>query len=105
MRQHDVFVFPSLFEGFGLVLTEALSQGLPIISTPNTAAPDLIKDGREGFIVPIRDSHAIADRLLQLVDNRDRLNEMREASLRRAAAMPWSWYEHKLVESLQEWLD
>lgn len=105
MRQHDVFVFPSLFEGFGLVLTEALSQGLPIISTPHTAAPDLITDGVEGFIVPIRDSHAIAERLVQLAEDREKLNAMRVACLRRAAEIPWSVYEDNLVKSLIDLID
>ncbi|MCT0208300.1 glycosyltransferase family 4 protein [Synechococcus sp. CS-1332] len=100
MRQHDVLVFPSLFEGFGLVLTEALSQGLPVIATPNTAAPDLIRDGVEGFIVPIRDSAAIAQRLAELDDDRDQLAAMRQACLRRAAAISWSSYQTALVDAV-----
>src|SRR5205085_1763804 len=39
MRAHDVVLFPSLFEGFGLVITEAMSQGTPVITTPHTAGP------------------------------------------------------------------
>jgi len=66
MAAHDVFVFPSLFEGFGLVLLEAMAMGLPVITTPHTAGPDLIREGMEGFIVPIRHSTAIAERLEQL---------------------------------------
>lgn len=100
MRQHDVLVFPSLFEGFGLVLTEALSQGLPLIATPHTAAPDLIRDGVEGFIVPIRDSAAIAQRLAELASDRDRLAGMRQACLRRAAAISWSTYQTALVQAV-----
>ena len=52
MREHDVFVFPSLFEGFGLVITEAMSQGVPVITTDRTAGPDIIKDEEDGWIVP-----------------------------------------------------
>ncbi|WP_286194738.1 glycosyltransferase family 4 protein [Synechococcus sp. CCY 0621] len=100
MRQHDVLVFPSLFEGFGLVLTEALSQGLPLIATPHTAAPDLIRDGVEGFIVPIRDSFAIAQRLAELASDRDQLAAMRQACLRRAAAISWSTYQTAMVQAV-----
>lgn len=66
MASHDVFVFPSLFEGFGLVLLEAMAMGLPVITTAHTAGPDLIREGVDGFIVPIRSSAAIAERLEQL---------------------------------------
>ena len=63
MSRNDVFVFPSLFEGFGLVILEAMSQGLPVITTENTAGPDLITEGESGFIVPIRSAQAIAEKL------------------------------------------
>jgi starch synthase len=92
MRQHDVLVLPSLFEGFALVIGEALSQGLPVIATENSGATEVIRDGVEGFIVPIRDSRAIAERLQQLLDNRDQLASMRQACLRRAAELSWAAY-------------
>jgi alpha-maltose-1-phosphate synthase len=96
MRQHDVLVLPSLFEGYALVISEALSQGLPVITTPNSGASVTIRNGVEGFIVPIRDSLAIAECLQQLADNRTQLIEMRQACLRRAADLSWSVYEQGL---------
>ncbi|MCP9910689.1 glycosyltransferase, partial [Cyanobium sp. BA20m-p-22] len=96
MRQHDVLVLPSLFEGYALVISEALSQGLPVITTPNSGATHTIRNGLEGFIVPIRDSQAIAERLQQLVDNRAQLVDMRLACLRRAAELSWAGYEQAL---------
>lgn len=96
MRQHDVLLFPTLFDGFGLVITEALSQGLPVIATSHSGAPECIRDGVEGFIVPIRDSEAIAERLQHLADNRDQLDAMRHACLLRAAWLSWSSYEQEL---------
>lgn len=97
MRQHDVLLLPSLFEGFALVIHEALSQGLPVIATANTGACESVRDGLEGFIVPIRNSGAIASRLQQLVDDRDRLAAMRRACLRRAAERSWMGYEQALA--------
>ena len=96
MRQHDVLLFPTLFDGFGLVITEALSQGLPVITTTNSGAPECIRDGVEGFIVPIRNPQAIAERLQQLVDNPGKLDAMRRACLRRAAELSWACYEQEL---------
>lgn len=67
--QASVFVLPSIEEGLALVMAEALSFGLPIIATENTGADDLITDGKEGFIVPIRDAAAIALKLQALLDD------------------------------------
>ena len=96
MRQHDVLLLPSLFEGYALVISEALSQGLPVITTKNSGATQTIRDSVEGFIVPIRNSQAIAERLLQLSTNRDQLAAMRLACLRRAAELSWAGYEQGL---------
>lgn len=101
MKTHDVFVFPSLFEGFGLVLTESLSQGLPIITTTHSCAPDIIEDGKEGFIVPIRDSEAIASKLELLNSDRNRLDQMKHAALDTAARTTWSNYSQGLVNIIQ----
>jgi alpha-maltose-1-phosphate synthase len=105
MRRHDVFVFPSLFEGFGLVLLEAMSQGLPVITTAHTAGPDIITEGREGFIVPIRSPEAIAEKLQLLHDDRDRLHQMRTYALQRAQEFSWINYEKQLVTTLRASLE
>jgi alpha-maltose-1-phosphate synthase len=104
MRQHDVLLLPSLFEGFALVIGEALSQGLPVIATVNSGATEVVRDGVEGFIVPIRDSHAIAERLQQLACNSDQLLSMRQACLRRAAELTWDSYETKLRTVVSRYL-
>jgi glycosyltransferase involved in cell wall biosynthesis len=101
MAAHDVFVFPSLFEGFGLVLLEAMAMGLPIITTSHTAGPDLIEEGREGFIVPIRDANAIADRLARLHADRTLRDEMSSNARRRAAEFTWEDYGAKLSACVQ----
>ena len=100
MSQHDVLVFPSLFEGFGLVLLEAMAMGLPIVTTAHTAGPDLIEDGKEGFIVPIRDSAAIADKLSWLAADPDRRREMGARARVRAAEFTWSAYRQTLSACL-----
>ena len=105
MRESDVLVLPSLFEGFGLVLTEAMSQGTPIIATDHTAAPDLITDGLEGWIVPLRSSDAIAERLSRLVEDIDLRNAMKQAALDRAAQLSWSAYRDGIVATVREALE
>lgn len=68
MRASDMLVLPSLEDGFARTVTEGLSCGLPVISTPNTGASDLIRPGQNGEIVPIRDPAAIADAILKWAD-------------------------------------
>lgn len=97
MAAHDVFVFPSLFEGFGLVLLEALAMGLPVITTANTAGPDIIQEGVQGFIVPIRDSAAIAEKLACLHREPERLVEMSRQARLRAREYSWDSYEQTLA--------
>lgn len=104
MAAHDVFVFPSLFEGFGLVLLEAMAMGLPIITTPNTAGPDLITDGLEGFIVPIRSDQAIAERLDLLRRNPDLRADMAERARARAREFTWAHYGESLAACISSGL-
>lgn len=96
MRQHDVLLFPTLFDGFGLVMTEALSQGLPVITTAHSGAAECIRNGVDGFIVPIRSSQDIAERLEQLAKDRDLLATMKVACLQRAAELSWEGYQEGL---------
>ncbi|HEX8372044.1 MAG TPA: glycosyltransferase family 4 protein [Chthoniobacterales bacterium] len=100
MRQHDVLVFPSLFEGFGLVITEALSQGIPIITTRNTAGPDLLTEGEDGYVVPIRDAAALEEKLALLLSNPEHLQSMKAAALRKAKLFTWERYRSTLVEQV-----
>jgi alpha-maltose-1-phosphate synthase len=96
MSRHDVLVLPSLHEGFGLVILEAMAQGLVVITTPHTAGPDLIVDGVDGFIVPIRSSEAIEERLARLLTDKKLLAEMKLAGRRKAEMRRWETYRQEL---------
>ena len=103
IRRHDVMVFPSLFEGFGLVILEAMSCGVPVITTPHTgAAPDLVRDGVDGFIVPIRDANAIMEKLELLLCEPARLAAMGEAAREKAAIHSWDRYRNQFVGDMQQ---
>ncbi|MCX6967513.1 MAG: glycosyltransferase family 4 protein [Verrucomicrobia bacterium] len=100
MSRNDVFVFPSLFEGFGLVILEAMSQGLPVITTENTAGPDLIQEGESGFIVPIRSAQAIAEKLDLLLRDSRLLSAMKTAARETALRHTWGQYRARLGEAV-----
>jgi len=69
----DLFLFPTIQDGFAVVLTQALAASLPILTTTNCAGPDLFREGKQGWIVPIRSPSAIIDRLRWCHDHRDEL--------------------------------
>jgi glycosyltransferase involved in cell wall biosynthesis len=66
----DLFVFPSLSEGFSCALLEALAAGLPTIATPAGAALDLLKHDDNAVVVPLADAHAIVAAVDRLIDDR-----------------------------------
>lgn len=98
----DLFVLPSIGEGFGQVLLEALACGLPVLSTTNTAAPDLIHNGVEGFIVDPRSPEQIAERLAWSLTHRDVLLAMRLAARSCAETFPWSRFHEGIVLSVRD---
>jgi glycosyltransferase involved in cell wall biosynthesis len=69
MSRSHVLVLPSIQDGFGMVQAQAMACGCPVVSTEHTGAADLFYDGREGFIVPIRQPDSLADRLQRLADD------------------------------------
>lgn len=85
----DVFVFPSLAEGFGHVVLETMSCGIPVIATANTCALDVMTSGVHGFIVPIRDAEAIAEKLDWGIGHRAELYAMGEAAAAQAKLFSW----------------
>jgi glycosyltransferase involved in cell wall biosynthesis len=100
MRAHDIFVFPSLFEGFGLVITEAMSQGLPVITTDRTAGPDLIRDGKDGWIVPAASSIAIKEVFTKILEAPELLEQCGLAAQNKARTRPWSVYGQEMADAL-----
>ena len=100
MQEHDVFVFPSLFEGFGLVITEAMSQGVPVITTDRTAGPDIITDGEDGWLIPAASSGAIKDVLLSILESPEIVKSRGIAAKNKANSRPWSTYGQEMADAL-----
>lgn len=91
--QGSVLVLPSVEEGLGRVQVEAMACGVPVIASANTGIADLLTDGQEGFIVPIRDSRAIRERLEWMLARPAERDRMGEAALRRVASLGgWEAY-------------
>jgi glycosyltransferase involved in cell wall biosynthesis len=103
-RQADLFVFPSVAEGFAQVLLEALASGLPILSTTHTAAPDLIEEGREGFVVEPRRPDQIAERIEWALEHRRELRGMKFAARRRAERFTWHRFQAGVVAAVRDFI-
>lgn len=72
----DMFVLPTLEDGFPVVLAQANAAGLPILTTPNCCGPDLIREGQNGWVLPIRSPQAYLERLHWCDAHREELAAM-----------------------------
>lgn len=100
MREHDVLVFPSLFEGFGQVITEAMSQGTPVITTERTAGPDIIKNGENGWLVQAGSAEALKNMIEQLLLQPELIAAVGEQACKTAAKRPWNKYGTELADAV-----
>lgn len=98
----DVFILPSVEDGFGLVVGEALAFGLPIVVTSTAGASELITSGKEGFIVPPADSEALREILQQLADDAELRTRTARAAFESIQTLPsWRDAASNVVEGLK----
>lgn len=98
-KQSSVFVYPTLSEGMPRVVLEAMSCGLPVISTP--VVEGLVEDGINGFIVNFRDIDSLADRLRWFVNNPESIPRMGHHSLEIVRRYTWENFELAVEESFK----
>ncbi len=96
--QGSVFCLNSIEDGFGMVLVQAMACGLPVITTTNTGAADAVREGRDGFIIPIRDVAALKEKILFFYENPEAGRSMGEAARKRVqAGFTWADYGAKII--------
>jgi glycosyltransferase involved in cell wall biosynthesis len=94
----SVFCLASLEEGLAMVIPQAMACGLPVIATPNSGAEELVREGEQGLLVPIRDVDALRERILALYRDPERRRAMGRAALARVrAGFRWSDYGDRVV--------
>ncbi len=89
-RVHDGLVFPSTYEGFGMVVLEAMSQRLPVIATPVGCVPELVRDGESGLVVAPRSAVALAAAMQWMLEHPAARRHLAAAAYPLAAAHTWS---------------
>ena len=97
LARFAVLVFPTRYEGFGLVVLEAMRAGLAVVTTPTGAGRDVVQDGVNGLIVPIADVPATASAVARLVDDPAFRIRLAEAAVEEARGRPWSRTAAELV--------
>jgi glycosyltransferase involved in cell wall biosynthesis len=102
MRGQDVLVFPSLFEGFGLVITEAMSQGTPVITTGHTAGPDLIVNNQNGWLIDAGSVSALQKAIENILNSPDILANNGINARGSAKLRPWSFYSNELGSAVSK---
>jgi glycosyltransferase involved in cell wall biosynthesis len=85
----DLFLFPTIEDGFAVVLAQAHANALPILTTPNCSGPEFIRDGETGWILPIRSPEAFVERLGWCDANRPALADMVRRVYTRYRVLDW----------------
>lgn len=102
MRESDLLIFPSLFEGFGLVITEAMSQGTPVITTERTAGPDLINHGGNGWLIKAGSTQVLQNAIEEILYHPQLISEAGKQAYETAARRPWEVYGNELAAAIKK---
>jgi glycosyltransferase involved in cell wall biosynthesis len=98
--QGSIFCLPSVQDGFGMVLLQAMACGLPAICTTNTAGEDVIREGVDGFVAPIRDVGALKEKIQWAYDHRSQCLEMGRAARERVSSgFTWDDYGDRILSA------
>jgi glycosyltransferase involved in cell wall biosynthesis len=98
LKISDLFVLPSISEGFPNVILEAMAAGLPIVSTNFEGASEIIRDGENGFMVPVKNPTAMANVISKILDNQDIKQFM--AAKNREEIVKYDW--NNIIIELEE---
>jgi glycosyltransferase involved in cell wall biosynthesis len=104
-RKHQVFVLPSYFEGQPLVMLEAAALGLAIVATDESGMHDFLESGRDGILVPVGDSDALATQLLRLCDDPATTYRLGSAARQKVQSYTWANNAKTLLRAYEKAID
>lgn len=100
LHSSDVFVFPSLCEGFAFVIIEAMSTGLPIISTTSTAGRDMVREGIDGFTINPSSVNELYEKMKYYILNPEQCPSMGKNASEMAKSITWQNFEDKVMDAV-----
>jgi glycosyltransferase involved in cell wall biosynthesis len=98
----DVFILPSIEDGYAFVITQALACGTPVISSTNTGSSQLVTDYQCGYVVPPMDSSSILEKLYELNDNKYLLEKFSQNALK-SREITYDTFVHQLNEKIKKY--
>ena len=104
-QQADLVVFPSLCDGFGLVIQEAMASGTPVLATTSSGGPQCIEHGVDGMLVAPADAEALAAALRHAAAHRDELFAMGQRAAQRARTWTWGHYQRAVTSVITAFMD
>lgn len=100
--QCSIFCLASIEDGFGMVISQAMACGLPVIHTTNTGGSDIVRDGVDGFCIPIRDVEVLKEKILFFYENPEKRAEMGNNALHQVRnAFSWDNYGNAMIAAYQ----
>ena len=102
LSSSSLYVFPSLSDGWAMTVPEAMARGLPVITTKNVGSSELIENGKEGFVIPIRDVKSLRECILYFYDNPSEIKRMGKNSFEKITKYTWGRYGNNLIEIYKE---
>lgn len=100
-KNSSLFVLPSIEDGFGMVIGEAMATGLPVICTTNTAGQDLIEDKKHGFIIPPQNSNILAEKILWCYKHKDESVQMGKVGQQHVKQFSWDNYGENVFQTYE----
>lgn len=100
LSETDIFVFPSLLEGFGMVLVEAQVYGLPIVTFDNSAMPFTVKNDENGFTVPTFNVDELSKKIEEIINNRELRNKLSQGALKNVKSQ---WIQETFEKAVNDY--
>ncbi|MBN9299434.1 MAG: glycosyltransferase family 4 protein [Filimonas sp.] len=102
LPEYDVFVFVSYFEGFGLVILEAMACGLPVLTSVNTCGPDVLDNGKSGFIIGLDNAQELEEKMRYMIDHTDEKELMGKSARSKSELFTWDSYGDRWEKIIYE---